>query len=303
MPLLRAADVGIAMGGRGTDVAREAAALVLLDDDFGQIVESVALGRRIGDDLRKAALFICAVRVPIATLALLPWLGGLPVLLWPVHIALLQMVIDPVCSIAFEAEPAAADLMQRPPRSPTSGLLAPPLLLWGLLQGAAASLLPLAVLFLGQASDWDPARLRAVAFVTLVAAIVGLILASRAGVGARQPVATQPAPVVGAVAARPAAGARTALAASHGLVPLRPAAAHRLAVGGDGPADAARTKRAACPRQPTEEAAHRLVDAPAQALVAVDRLRQQPAAALQQRRAGAVPVRPVACDGRRRYRP
>jgi Ca2+-transporting ATPase len=183
-PSLRAADVGIAMGGRGTDVAREAAALVLLDDDFGQIVDSVALGRRIGDNLRKAALFICAVHVPIAILALVPWLGGLPVVLWPVHIALLEMVIDPVCSVAFEAEPAAADLMRRPPRSPTSGLLAPPLLLWGLLQGAAASLVPLAVLFLGQASDWDAGRLRTAAFLSLVAAIVGLILASRAGTAA-----------------------------------------------------------------------------------------------------------------------
>ena len=103
-PSLKAAHIGIAMGGRGTDVAREASSIVLLDDDFGSIVEAVRLGRRIYDNLRKAMGFILAVHVPIAGLALLPLLFGLPILFGPMHIAFLEMVIDPVCSLVFEAE-------------------------------------------------------------------------------------------------------------------------------------------------------------------------------------------------------
>ena len=103
-PSLKAAHIGIAMGGRGTDVAREAAALVLLDDDFGSIVSAVRLGRRIYDNLRKAMGYLLAVHVPIAGLALLPLLFGWPLVFSPVHIAFLELVIDPVSSIVFEAE-------------------------------------------------------------------------------------------------------------------------------------------------------------------------------------------------------
>ena len=115
-PSLKAAHIGIAMGGRGTDVAREASSLVLLDDDFGSIVTAIRLGRRIYDNLRKAMGFIFAVHVPIAGLALLPLLLGLPILFGPVHIAFLEMVIDPVCSLVFEAEREEDDVMRRPPR-------------------------------------------------------------------------------------------------------------------------------------------------------------------------------------------
>ena len=103
-PSLKAAHIGIAMGGRGTDVAREASSIVLLDDDFGSIVKAVRLGRRIYDNLRKAMGYILAVHVPIAGLALLPLMLGLPIVLGPIHIAFLEMVIDPVCSLVFEAE-------------------------------------------------------------------------------------------------------------------------------------------------------------------------------------------------------
>ncbi len=112
-PSLKAAHIGIAMGGRGTDVAREAASIVLLDDDFGSIVKALRLGRRIYDNLRKATVFIFAVHVPIAGLALLPLLSGLPIRV-AAHIAFLEMVIDPVCSLVFEAEPEEDDLMRRP---------------------------------------------------------------------------------------------------------------------------------------------------------------------------------------------
>jgi Ca2+-transporting ATPase len=111
-PSLKAAHIGIAMGGRGTDVAREASSIVLLDDDFGSIVKVIRLGRRIYDNLRKAMGFIFAVHVPIAGLALLPLLFGLAILFGPVHIAFLEMVIDPVCSLVFEAETEEDDVMR-----------------------------------------------------------------------------------------------------------------------------------------------------------------------------------------------
>src|SRR4029077_9086313 len=121
-PSLKAAHIGIAMGGRGTDVAREASALVLLDDDFTSIVRAIRLGRRIYDNLRKAMTYILAVHVPIDGLALIPLLFGLPLIFWPLHIAFLEMVIDPVCSIVFEAEGEEADTMRRPPRHPSAPL-------------------------------------------------------------------------------------------------------------------------------------------------------------------------------------
>jgi len=99
------------MGKRGTDVAREASAIVLLDDDFGSIVKAIRLGRRIYDNIRKAMAFIFAVHVPIAGLALLPLMFGLPLLFGPIHIALLEMIIDPVCALVFEAEREEKDIM------------------------------------------------------------------------------------------------------------------------------------------------------------------------------------------------
>ena len=129
-PSLKAAHIGIAMGGRGTDVAREASSIVLLDDDFGSIVTAVRLGRRIYDNLRKAMGFIFAVHVPIAGLALLPLLFGLPIVLGPMHIAFLEMVIDPVCSLVFEAEAEEDDVMRRPPRLPDEPLFSRALIGW-----------------------------------------------------------------------------------------------------------------------------------------------------------------------------
>src|SRR5262249_43555159 len=121
-PSLKAANIGIAMGGRGTDVAREAAAIVLLDDDFGSIVGAIRLGPRIYAKLRKAMGYSPAVHVPIAGLSVLPLLLGWPLILAPVHIAFLEMAIDPMCSIVFEAEPEEGDVMARPPRDPRSPL-------------------------------------------------------------------------------------------------------------------------------------------------------------------------------------
>ena len=133
-PAIKAAHIGIAMGGRGTDVAREASAIVLLDDDFGSIVKTIRLGRRIYDNLRKAVEYIVAVHIPIAGLALLPLLLGLPLMLTPIHIAFLEMIIDPACSMVFEAEGEEANVMRRRPRDPKSPLLLPR----RVLSGAAA---------------------------------------------------------------------------------------------------------------------------------------------------------------------
>ena len=131
-PALKAAHIGIAMGGRGTDVAREAASLVLLDDDFASIVHSVRMGRRIYDHLQKAMTYIVAVHVPIAGMSIVPVLLGGPIALMPVHILFLELVIDPACSVVFEAEPEDADLMSRPPRNPTLPLFGSRLLGLGL---------------------------------------------------------------------------------------------------------------------------------------------------------------------------
>ena len=178
-PALKAAHIGIAMGGRGTDVAREASSIVLLDDDFGSIVRTLRLGRRIYDNLRKASCYILAIHVPIAGMALLPLLFGLPFLLLPVHIAFLEMVIDPACSIVFEAESSESDVMQRPPRLATSRLVSPSMMIWGALQGTLALIALGGMLAINVAREMPDDELRAAMFVSLVLINAGLILVNR----------------------------------------------------------------------------------------------------------------------------
>jgi Ca2+-transporting ATPase len=178
-PSLKAADIGIAMGGRGTDVAREAAALVLLDDDFGSIVKTVRLGRRIYDNLRKAMGYIFAIHLPIAGLALLPLVMGLPLIFMPIHIAFLEMVIDPVCSIVFEAEEEERDIMQRRPRAASSRLFSLPFILWSMLQGLAAFGVLAALYLLALSRGVPENEVRALTFVSLVLVNLGLVLVNR----------------------------------------------------------------------------------------------------------------------------
>jgi Ca2+-transporting ATPase len=167
------------MGGRGTDVAREASAIVLLDDDFGAILKAVRLGRRIYDNLRKAMGYIMAVHFPIATLALLPLALGHPLILLPIHIAFLEMIIDPVCSLVFEAEGEERDVMRRPPRRPASALLSAPVLAWSLVQGLAAAGVVAAVYLSGHAQALPVPELRSLVFFTLCLLIVTLIFVNR----------------------------------------------------------------------------------------------------------------------------
>jgi Ca2+-transporting ATPase len=178
-PSLKAAHIGIAMGGRGTDVAREASSIVLLDDDFGSIVKAIRLGRRIYDNVRKAMGFIFAVHVPIAGLALLPLLFGLPILFGPVHIAFLEMVIDPVCSLVFEAETEEDDVMRRRPRAPEQPLFSTSLIGWSILQGALAFVLVAGIFIIGYRRGMPDTEVRALAFFSLIMTIVGLIFVNR----------------------------------------------------------------------------------------------------------------------------
>jgi Ca2+-transporting ATPase len=178
-PSLRAAHIGVAMGGRGTDVAREASAIVLVDDDFGSIVKAVRLGRRIYDNLRKAVGFISAVHVPIAGLVLTPLVFGLPVLFGPIHIAFIEMVIDPVCSLVFEAEVEEDDVMRRPPRPPAEPMAPTWFIAWGLLQGLFAFAIVAGVLFVGLKRGMPVDEVRALTFFALILTILGLILINR----------------------------------------------------------------------------------------------------------------------------
>ena len=178
-PALKAAHIGIAMGRRGTDVAREAADLVLLDDDFMSIVAAIRIGRRIFENLQKAVTFIVAVHVPIVGMSLLPVLFGWPLMLMPIHVMFLQLIIDPVCSVVFEAEPEGDDAMRRRPRTANASIFGQRLVAVGLLQGLALLIAVLAVDFVGGTKGLDPDSTRALAFVTLAVGGVGLVFANR----------------------------------------------------------------------------------------------------------------------------
>jgi Ca2+-transporting ATPase len=173
-PALAAADVGIAMGQRGTDVAREASDLILLDDRFASIVTGIGLGRRIFTNLRRAMTYITAVHIPVAGVVLLPLLLGLPPMLYPMHLVLLELIIDPLCSVVFEAEPSEADAMKRPPRNWRD-----PLFGSGQIAVAALDGLVLLIGVLGLYASLhhggiDEGQARAVSFISLVAGHLAL---------------------------------------------------------------------------------------------------------------------------------
>lgn len=178
-PALKSAHIGIAMGGRGTDVAREAADLVLLDDDFSSIVQAVRLGRRIFDNLKKAMAYTLAVHVPIAGMSLIPVLFKWPLVLLPIHIAFLHLIIDPACSVVFEAEPEEANVMNRPPRNPKEPLFSQQMLSVALLQGAGILLVLVIVFVTALYRSQGELDARALTFTTLIIANLSLILTNR----------------------------------------------------------------------------------------------------------------------------
>jgi P-type Ca2+ transporter type 2C len=178
-PALQAANIGIAMGARGTDVAREAADLVLLDDDFSSIVKAVRMGRRVFDNLKKAMAYIIAIHVPIAGLSFLPVLLGWPLILGPVHIAFLELIIDPSCSIVFEAESEEAGIMRRRPRSSTESLFQRRFVGMSVLQGAGMLAISLAIFAVAYSRGQGEADARALTFSALVLMNLALIATSR----------------------------------------------------------------------------------------------------------------------------
>jgi Ca2+-transporting ATPase len=178
-PALRAAQIGIAMGARGTDVAREAAALVLLEDRFASLVQGVQMGRRIVDNLRKALAYILAVHLPIIGLTLVPIAMGWPLVLMPVHIAFLHLVIDPACSIVFEAQPAEPDVMQRPPRDPHDPLFGRRLLFVSGMQGAAVLVVVVLLYAVALRFGRSEAQARALTFVAFLVSSLALIFTNR----------------------------------------------------------------------------------------------------------------------------
>ncbi len=179
-PALKSAHIGVAMGGRGTDVAREASDLVLLDDDFSSIVAAVRMGRRIFDNLKNAMAYIISVHVPIALASLLPvLLQWSEMLLYPVHVVFLELLIDPACSVVFEAEEADPNIMRRRPRSPKERLFSRKSLAISAMQGIVAFAIVFGVYSISLGIGQSQAEARALAFCTLIVSNLCMILTNR----------------------------------------------------------------------------------------------------------------------------
>jgi P-type Ca2+ transporter type 2C len=184
-PALRAAHVGIAMGRRGTDVAREAAQIVLLDDNFVSVVNGIRLGRLIYANIQRALRYILAVHVPVVAMALLPLLLGGPLVLWPVHIVFLELVIDPACTLVFERQPPQSDPLAQPPRAPGRRLIDRHLLVASLLEGAAATLAAALVYVSAWSSGADARIVAALCFIAIVSGNLALLAFNRNEAGLR----------------------------------------------------------------------------------------------------------------------
>ena len=179
-PALKAANIGIAMGEKGTDVAREASSLVLMDDNFASIVAAIRMGRRIFDNLQKALSYIFAIHVPIAGLSLIPVLSGsLPLILWPVHIVFLELIIDPACSIVFEAEVEEKNVMSRPPKKIDEPFFGLKKILLSCTQGVSILIISLLVYFIGLKLGYTEKEVRTLTFVTLIVSNIAIILSNR----------------------------------------------------------------------------------------------------------------------------
>jgi Ca2+-transporting ATPase len=179
-PALKSANIGIAMGEKGTDVAREASSLVLMDDNFSSIVRAIKMGRRIFDNLQKAFGYTFAIHVPIAGLSLIPIvLGNLPLILWPVHIVFLELIIDPACSIIFEAEKEEPNIMSRPPKSLTDRFFGIKKIFVSCMQGVGILIVTLIVYFVGLKLGYGNNEVRTMAFITLIVSNISIILTNR----------------------------------------------------------------------------------------------------------------------------
>ncbi len=179
-PALKAANIGVAMGEKGTDVAREASSLVLMDDNFSSIVGAVKMGRKIFDNLQKALSYIFAIHVPIAGLSLIPvFFAELPLILWPVHIVFLELIIDPACSIIFEAEKEESNVMSRAPKKIDEPFFGGGKILLSCSQGVGILIVTLLVYFLGLEMQYSEKAIRTLTFVTLIASNIAVIFSNR----------------------------------------------------------------------------------------------------------------------------
>ena len=232
-PALKAAHIGVAMGRRGTDVAREAAGLVLLNDDFASLVATIGLGRRIYDNLRKAMSYALAVHIPIVGMALLPVLLGEPLLLLPAHIMFLQMIIDPACSIFFEAEPEEKNIMQRPPRQANQPLFGGKLLTGSLLQGLVAFAVAAAIFAWAISMGFEENTVRAMVFVAMVTGNIALVFSNRSLGASWQGAWSRKNPALWWIVLGGSAGLAlvTSMPALRGLFHFSGDAPHMLAVG------------------------------------------------------------------------
>jgi Ca2+-transporting ATPase len=176
-PALKAADIGIAMGLKGTDVARESAALILLDDNFSSIVSAIRQGRKIFDNLQKALSYIIAIHIPIIGLTLVPaFLSNLPIILMPLHIVFMELIIDPICSIAFESEAEELGIMNRLPRKPHETFFGLNQIMSSIYTGIFLLLMTLLVYFISIKELHTNDEIRAITFSTLIIGNIFLIL-------------------------------------------------------------------------------------------------------------------------------
>jgi Ca2+-transporting ATPase len=168
------------MGEKGTDVAREASSLVLMDDNFSSIVGAIKMGRRIFDNLQKAFGYTFAIHVPIAGLSLIPiLLGNFPLILWPVHIVFLELIIDPACSVIFEAEKEESDIMNRPPKGINERFFGGKKILFSCLQGLGILIITFSVYMVGLRIGYEANEVRAMSFITLIVSNIAVILTNR----------------------------------------------------------------------------------------------------------------------------
>jgi len=182
-PALKAANIGIAMGEKGTDVAREASSLVLMDDNFASIVGAIKMGRRIFDNLQKALGYIFAIHVPIAGLSLIPvFFADLPLILWPVHIVFLELIIDPACSIIFEAEKEEKNVMSRPPKGIDEPFFGAKKIFLSCMQGVGILVVTLLIYFIGLSKGYSEMEVRTMTFVTLIVSNIAVIISNRSWV-------------------------------------------------------------------------------------------------------------------------
>ena len=180
-PALRSAQIGIAMGGKGTEIAREAASLILTDDDLGKVTEAIRQGRKIYHNLKKAVRYIISIHVPIIITASVPLLLNwkLPNIFTPIHVIFLELIMGPTCSVFFENEPVESGIMNKAPRSRSSSIFTWKELMVSLLQGLviASGILILYHFFMQR--DYSISYVRTIVFITLIVSNVFLTFVNR----------------------------------------------------------------------------------------------------------------------------